>query len=345
MAWMPPADDGGASITDYVVEVIGPDGVRLLDTTQTTLDVADLVNGATYSLRVAATNAAGTGAWSESVIDIVPRTTPAAPQLMSADVGDHLLSASWALPATDGGATITGYVVEVTGPDDVRSLVTDGLSIEIPDLANGAHYSVRVAAINAAGTGEWSETITDLVPRTTPGVPLGLIASPGDRSASLAWLAPDDNGGAPITGYVVQVTTNLGTVEYPALDPALALLSLPNDVVHSVRVAAINAAGQGPWSRAVNVRPRAPHVTAPRAVTLAMGRNQARVTWQAPVVGEPVKYVVSVSVDGKSFKAVGTTAARSMYIALRVQQTMSVRVAAVDGYGRGPWSASITRQR
>jgi hypothetical protein len=250
---------------------------------------------------------------------------------------------TWAPPDDTGGAPITEYVIELSTPDDTRVVTTDDTRIAFTDLANGNAYALRIAAVNIAGTGPWSESVAGLVPRTIPSMTSGLSVVAADRSAVVSWSAPLDDGGAAVTGYVVEVTTPEGTREYPALDTSLTLLQLANDTPHAVRVAAINAAGQGPWSVTWRFRPRAPRVTEPLDVQLNLGKSKVKATWLAPELGEPLKYVVSLSVDGKGFRSLGTTESRSMDIPLRGRETMRIRVAAIDNRGRGPWSVATAR--
>ena len=87
LTWSIPSSDGGASISDYVVEYktssasswsTFADGTS----TATSTTVTGLVNGTEYLFRVAAVNAAGTGAMSVSV-----EATPEAPVLVSYESG------------------------------------------------------------------------------------------------------------------------------------------------------------------------------------------------------------------------------------------------------------------
>ena len=255
---------------------------------------------------------------------------------------DRVIRAAWNSPDDTGGATITGYLVEITEPDQVRLIKTAGTSLDIPGLVNGATYSIRVAATNIAGTGVWSEAIGGLLPRTIPDAPTKLRISAGDRTVTLGWTPPEDDGGGRITGYVVEITSGAGTALYSALDPTLIVLQLVNETSYAVRVAAVNAAGQGSWTPMARFRPRAPRVTAPTDVRVDVRGEVALVTWQPPTVGEPLRYVVSVSVNGKSFRSAGSTTSRRLDISLRGRGSMSVRVAAVDTRGRGPWNSVTT---
>ena len=120
LSWTAPAANGGSAITDYVVEYTTDtewttftDGIS----TVTSATVTGLTNGVTYTFRVSARNAVGTGAASGSV-SAVPWLVlvPGVPrELTITGVTALTVSLQWRVPATDGGGVITGYVVEQSG--------------------------------------------------------------------------------------------------------------------------------------------------------------------------------------------------------------------------------------
>lgn len=59
---------------------------------------------------------------------------------------------------------ITGYVITVTGVDDSEYLTSDTNSIEIEGLTKHLQYTIRVAAINNAGAGPFSDTLQYVPP-------------------------------------------------------------------------------------------------------------------------------------------------------------------------------------
>ena len=66
--WFPPDSDGGSAVTHYVVRWKGPgqdfDSSRQATPTLRTYIITGLTNGDEYSVRVAAVNNVGQGAWS-----------------------------------------------------------------------------------------------------------------------------------------------------------------------------------------------------------------------------------------------------------------------------------------
>ena len=169
LRWTAPSANGGAAITDYLVQrspngrsgwVTLKDGVR----TRTSYTVTGLVNGRRYHFRVLAKNSAGVGAAS-NVVKQIPRTVPAAPRLR-AQPGSGRAKLSWTAPSTTGGAAITRYVIQrststTRGWTTLRTRTpSTARSFTISGLRNGVRYYFRIAAVNAAGTGAWSQTVS-----------------------------------------------------------------------------------------------------------------------------------------------------------------------------------------
>jgi hypothetical protein len=85
-----------------------------------------------------------------------------------------------------------------------------------------------------------------------PAAPTGLTVTPGNGLLKATWTAPADNGGAAVVDYLVQFSADDVTwTTHP--DPVSAattatITGLTNGTAYSVRVAARNSAGLGPFS-------------------------------------------------------------------------------------------------
>ena len=155
-------DAAGASVgTDRVV-VAG----------QTSLIVAGLTNGSSYTFQVAATNEWGTSAFSapsNAVTPLVPAAVAGAPTIGIPTAGVASATVNWTAPAADGGSAITGYSVRVfSGTTLVRTQAVTGNvgTVAVTGLTNGTAYTFDVAAVNAVGTSAFSDRSVAVTPRS-----------------------------------------------------------------------------------------------------------------------------------------------------------------------------------
>ncbi|XP_041468950.1 twitchin-like isoform X3 [Lytechinus variegatus] len=169
--WNPPEDDGGIPLSNYIVEKrdVRRSGWSVInDTTRdTTLKVTRLVEGTEYMFRVAAENSEGVSKWleaSKSVIAKNPYDEPGAPGVPEVvDYDRDFVELEWAKPKKDGGAPIEGYVVEKreaggTGRwQEVTVSPVKGTKYKVNNLPANKELEFRVAAVNKAGTGKFSE--------------------------------------------------------------------------------------------------------------------------------------------------------------------------------------------
>ena len=356
LAWTAPDDDGGAPVTGYQVQV---DEGEWTDTgnTETRYTVEDLDNGTSYTFRVRALNEAGTGAESEAVTATPAATVPGAPGALEATPGDREVTLRWDAPEDDGGAAITAHEFRRRAGDAAFGAWTaipdsgaDGAharEYKVTGLDNGTAYTFEVRALNEAGAGAQSEAITATLAATVPGAPRALEATPGDRQVGLAWTAPDDDGGAPVTGYQVQVdegewtdTGNTAT-RYPVED-------LDNGTSYTFRVRATNEAGAGAQSEAVTATPETPATPAtvpgvPGALEATPGDRQVGLAWTAPDDdgGAPVTGY-QVQVDEGEWTDTGNTETRYTVEDLDNGTSYTFRVRAMNEVGAGAQSEAIT---
>jgi titin len=162
----------------------------------------------TYYVRIFAINSVGISLPSNTVIvETIGR--PEAPTAVSVDAIDADILVEWGDPTSDGGSSITGYVVEYTliqndfDAGQIVRLSSSDNSYAIP--ANpGVTYYVRVKAVSAAGSGDYSGTFTatgNLAPQTMPE----LAAASRPEAVLLSWnpQTSSSNGGATIDTYTI----------------------------------------------------------------------------------------------------------------------------------------------
>src|SRR5262249_16309089 len=223
VSWKAPADSGGRPIgghvgTPYVNGVAQTP--RVFANTLTTERVDALLNGTTYTFRVAAANEIGTGGLS---IPSSPITvgSPTAPSVVA--VGSPTsASLSWTVRSANG-APPTSYVVSVlrngdTAPSLVRTVsctqpCTPASSLLVSGLSRNQLYTFSVPAANTPGTGPagtrtvWISEMAALRGKPAPPiVDLGRLADFAE-AIRVTWTAPT-NGTATITKFIVRPYRN-----------------------------------------------------------------------------------------------------------------------------------------
>lgn len=196
--------------------------------------------------------------WTGSVQVIPPPVPPSAPLDLTAMPGDGFVKLSWSAPTHDGGSPILGYnIYRGSGPPlaYLTNVSASTLSYNDTQVLNGLTYHYHVTAVNSAGLGEPSDTVsaTPLSPPVPPGVPTGLHVVEGEGQLTLNWTAPSHSGSSSITGYRLYRGTTSGSLEL------LTNITSTTYIDHNVttgqsyfyQVSAVNAAGEGALSAQV----------------------------------------------------------------------------------------------
>jgi Fibronectin type III domain len=111
---------------------------------------------------------------------------PGAPALNTPTAGNGSVNLSWAAPASDGGAPIADYgVYRSTTAGGETLLARSGGAVTYTDSAvtNGTTYYYKVAAINTAGTGAFSNEVS-ATPTAPAGPDFGIAVSPTSRQVT-----------------------------------------------------------------------------------------------------------------------------------------------------------------
>ena len=272
LSWDAPASDRGAPITGYMIDHDTDMNFSSPTTATTAADatshiVSGLTNATLYYFRVAAVNAAGTSAYypgaSGTAVSATPApTVPAAPSALTATAANAEVTLNWDAPSENGGAEITGYMIEhdtdMNFPSPTpATTAAAATSHTVSGLTNATLYYFRVAAVNAAGTGAYYPGMGDAAVSATPApvvpdAPSALTAMAGNAEVTLNWTAAASDGGAPITGYMVEYDTDMN---FPSPTPATTAAAatshtvsgLTNATLYYFRVAAVNAVGTGAY--------------------------------------------------------------------------------------------------
>ncbi|UYV65935.1 unc-22 [Cordylochernes scorpioides] len=184
---------------------------------------------------------------------------PSPPQHLRADeVEGDSLTLNWQPPLDNGGAEVSNYVVErrekgTSTWTRVTSFVA-GTACRVRNLLVNHSYEFRVMAENSYGTSDpatMAEPLLVKLPFGPPGTPDAVETT--ESSITLSWTKPRQDGGSAITGYILE-RRKAGEDKWtkvtpsPVPDLTCKAIGLVENTEYEFRVAAINAAGQGPYS-------------------------------------------------------------------------------------------------
>lgn len=189
-----------APITDYREQYSVDNGATWTTfsaaaSTETTATVTGLTNGTAYVFRVAAVNGVGVGSYTTASASVTLGAA-SAPTGLSVTAGNAQLSLAWTAPSNIGASALTNYRVEYTPSGGSAQTVLTGsteTSYTLTGLTNGTAYTVRVAAVNSAGTGTYTAVSSSVTPSAAVTVTGGTVSTPGD-------------------GYVYRTFTSSGTL-------------------------------------------------------------------------------------------------------------------------------------
>uniref|UniRef100_A0A6I8R0Z2 Titin n=1 Tax=Xenopus tropicalis TaxID=8364 RepID=A0A6I8R0Z2_XENTR len=260
-SWSPPEYDGGCHISNYVVEKRDTTTTvwELVSATvaRTSIKVARLTTGSEYQFRVFAENRYGRSHYTDSPAIVAqypfkPPGPPGTPQVAHATKA--FMMVTWQIPVNDGGSRVLGYHLEKKERSSIlwakvnKTLIND-TQLKVTGLEEGLMYEYRVYAENIAGIGKCSKSCEPVAARDPcdpPGQPE--VTNITRTSVSLSWTKPEYDGGAKITGYIIErrelpdgrwLKCNFTNIQETYFD----VTALTEDVRYDFRVIAKNAAG------------------------------------------------------------------------------------------------------
>ena len=145
------------------------------------------------------------------------------------------------------GGILSGIVNTKTGILSLRAIAAGETIVAV--------YARDSSGVSGASQDLFNVTVTAAETAEKPGAPTGVTATAdGQTQIDLSWTAPSDDGGADITGYKIEVSTdgsswsdlvaNTGTTT-----TGYSHSGLTAGTTRHYRVSAINSAGTGPASK------------------------------------------------------------------------------------------------
>jgi len=337
--WAAPANNGGATIDQYVVTVDGAAACSAV--VVTSCDLSYLAPGS-HNVTVAAHNTVGTGTPSKLTFTRPLVYAPDAVGNMAVTSGPSP-SVSWSVPVNDGGRTISGYTVAVDGgtPITVAGINSTSMTFDGSTLAYGPH-TVTVQAVNNVGASAAAGP-TNLVFESQPTAPTAVQVQTGTATPDVSWNPSVIYGGSVL--YYSVFLDGVAVGDTPDGFAADLVLPVEPPGKHTVTVTATSKYSTSPVSTAVDyVAPNLPGPISNLTATAPVGLN-VHVAWSDPSTdgGAPISgYRITVDPAGSSqiFAAPGSaTMSYDLPVPLS-PGAHTIVVQALNGVGPGPSSTT-----
>ncbi len=353
VVWTTPSHEGARSVEGYKVEVSGDDGdtwsVLAENELSTGFAHRGLLADTTYDYRVSAFNSIGAGEPSAAVsASTGAGKPPKSPTGLSAVVENSAITLSWGPPNRNGGAPVTGYRIDVSTDQETWAEVASsvsGTTYTPTGLTDGIRYTYRVAAMNSFGLGRWSDTVTAITRVVAPGAPANVIATSYAIHTQVVWKAPASDGGATISGYSIEVSTD----EEPWTELASSVthrsylhVGVTIGTTYYYRVSARNSIGLGATSDTASVTARVTHTpSAPLNLAARAHGITINLSWNRPGFDgydpNTLTYLLETSTDEETWETLeaSTTALSYAHTGLELATTYHYRVTARNSFGLG----------
>jgi uncharacterized repeat protein (TIGR01451 family) len=245
-----------SNVTDVIHMSVTPSfGGAFCFVTGATVDTSDLANETLY---VGADCTQGTINGGASIWQVKPQPPaagpPATPGFVNASATANAATVNWV--PTPNGQAVSNYVVRTLLAGGAPSTIADvtvnpgvnGIiptSVTVTGLTNGTAVEFVVQACNASGCSPFSAPSAVVTPQplTVPDAPTGVVASAGNKSATIAWTAPANTGGSPLISYTITANPGALVLTVPATQTGANFTGLTNGTSYTFTVHATNATG------------------------------------------------------------------------------------------------------
>ncbi|MFC2004634.1 fibronectin type III domain-containing protein, partial [Chloroflexota bacterium] len=221
---------------------------------------------------------------------VVPNIAPAAPTGLIATAGDEQVSLNW---NDNSEADLDGYnIFRGLSSGNYTKIESLWATSNYTDtgLTNDITYYYAVTAVdNVTAESDYSDEATATPGDPPPAAPTGLVATPGDKQASLDW---NDNGEGDLDGYNVYRSLTSGS-DYDKINGSLLTTSNYTDTgltdgetYYYVVTAVDTLANESGYSDEANATPTDPPPAAPTNLVANPGDKQVSLGWDDNTEGD-----------------------------------------------------------
>lgn len=290
-----------------------------------------------------------------------PAVLPGMPMnVMATATSDTEITVTWEAPADNGGADITGYMVErgTMGSDGTMTWMAvdpahSGMMMEYMDtgLMPMTKYYYRVSATNSVGTGEWSDGTAYAMTDTsntapTDGPDLTATVTAGATTTVQSTIRDPDMGDT--LTWATTTTSTAPTIATATVNATSGMVTISGHMAGSatITVTAMDAAGESATQDimvtvvAANAAPVAtddPGLVLPNEVSLIVGGDDEVITLTGSFTdpdGDDLTYTAAVMpADGSIATATVSDDGTMLTIAAVSAGMATVTVTASDGNG------------
>jgi hypothetical protein len=177
----PPGSVTSYTVTPYVGTTAGTPVTVSGSPPATTTTVTGLTNGITYTFKVTAINAFGTGPASAASNAVTPASVPGSPtSVTAATAGSGSVTVSWTAPSSSStitSYTVTPYVGSTAGTPVTVSGSPPATTTTFSGLTNGTTYTFKVSATSVIGTGTASTASNPATPQASLNCPCNVFGT------------------------------------------------------------------------------------------------------------------------------------------------------------------------
>jgi len=260
VSWKPPEDAVAGEVLRYTASVQGDSAAEcVVAPASPSSALSCLMAPPSGTARVTVSASTSTTTTPSLPVEIVKRTVrPSAPREIAGTPGEKEMLVEWAAPAWQGTSVITDYRVRAWSKAKGGAVVADcesgsGLEADclIERVSDFEPVWVDVTARNSSGWGAVSARVRMEPKPSPPGRIPQVAVALVNNGIEVSWSGTPFDGGYPIRGYVVRVTSDeageklLSGCRTKASARSCTITGLPPGTYGWISVAAVNTVGAG----------------------------------------------------------------------------------------------------